>query len=212
MLGRWEWEAERSPEHWGCSWVSVLQAGGPRGSDRGGVRTLGFNLWKGEWKGTRLPVWKLCQQTRQEMMRVWGRRWWRRWSAETAGFREHGEEDLGCCLRVSSRLVLPSSAPVPHEPKLCTPRLLSPRLQGTRRRSGVLCSPEDPPLAGHLGLACPSIRSHLYTNFCPESAISPPPCPLRSRDGDSSAVTSPSFLTFPLGPSQPNPTLIKIPL
>lgn len=42
-----------------CSWVSVPQAGGLRGSDWDGVRTLHLSLWKGDWKGMRLPVWKL---------------------------------------------------------------------------------------------------------------------------------------------------------
>lgn len=54
LLGRQEWEAERSPGRRACRWVSVLQAGGPEGV----IRTP-LSLWKGDWKGMRLPVRKL---------------------------------------------------------------------------------------------------------------------------------------------------------
>lgn len=62
-------------------------------------------------------------------------------------------------------LSLQSSAPVPHEPELTTPRLLRPQLQGaprdwgrTRARSPLLLG--GSPLRGHLRLACVSIQSH----------------------------------------------------
>ena len=89
---------------------------------------------------------------------------WRR-AEETAGFREHGGRFTTLPSMSLVDLSLQSSAPVSHEPKLTTPRLLCPQLQGApgdRGRTGPRSPPlpRGSPLGGHLGLACPSIQSH----------------------------------------------------